>query len=410
MATGPRRLQAFALKIASRLPKPLRGTAEQLVRDLGMVAGEPVDPLVRRPGPPAPQPASTTANLLHARAVRVAEVVRETADAVTLVLEDGQPFDYLPGQFYTVLLDIDGQSVRRAYSASSVPLDPAQLRLTIKRIAGGLVSGFINERVHAGMTVQLLGPSGSFVIHPDSAASRELVMVAGGSGITPMMSIIRTALRVESDTQMTLVYGNRGKADIIFDAELDALAKAHPERLRIRHVLENPPASWAGGVGRLDEKTAAAELGKLGFGDAAEVFVCGPEPMMAAVRNVLLAAGVEAARIHEEKFSQPHQRAAKPTTDGASHRLTVRRRGTVLGALDVLPGKTLLETGLAAGLPMPYSCAMGGCATCMVHLVDGRVDMEEPNCLMEEERGRGFVLACVSRPLTDVAIEIPEPQ
>lgn len=420
-------------RFTARLPVGLRRKVQQLSQNLSALLSPPravpsrptttpgrswqdqnvdLDEPVPAPSPISPissVPASTSA-VLHTRQVRVAEVVRETADAVTLIFEDPSrvPFHFKPGQFFTLLVDIDGESVRRAYSASSVPRDSAKLALTIKRVAGGLCSNFVNDRVRAGTLIELLGPSGNFAVDIDAGAERELVLVAGGSGITPMMSIARTVLAEEPHSRVTLLYGNRGEADIIFAKALASLAEAHPERLRIRHVLQTPPAGWAGGTGLLDEATTRSELAALAPSASAHYYVCGPEPMMAAARTVLVGLGVPAERLHEERFSQPHRRPQRVEGEaGAAQPLVVEQKGRHIGAISIPAGKTLLETGLGAGLPMPFSCAMGGCGECMVKLVDGQVEMEEPNCLLPEERAKGFILACVSRPLSPCKVELP---
>jgi len=428
MATSP-----FATpweRFTARLPIRLRRKVEQLSRDLSVLLSPKARPkapsMTQVPNwqeqyqdldePLAVVPvahvsdAPTTSSVLHTRVVHVVEVVRETPDAVTLVFEDPTktPFHFKPGQFFTLLLDIDGENVRRAYSASSVPEDTHRLALTIKRVAGGLCSNFVNDRVRAGDVIELLGPSGNFAVDIDPTASRELVLLAGGSGITPMMSIARTVLADEPESRVTLLYGNRGEADIIFYQALSSLQKQHPGRLRVRHVLQTPPLDWAGGSGLLDETVCGDELTALAPSDDAHFYVCGPEPMMAAARNVLIARGIPPERLHEERFSQPHRRTQRDDAPlGVEQQMVVERKGTHIGAITIPAGKTLLETGLAAGLPMPFSCAMGGCGECMVKLVDGQVEIEEPNCLLPEERAKGFILACVSRPLTPTKVELP---
>nr|WP_225937595.1 ferredoxin--NADP reductase [Myxococcus sp. RHSTA-1-4] len=380
------------------------------------VLGRHPPPLVARrsrPGPlssvaPAPVPG------LHSRTLRVERVVRETTDAVTLVLGDpsGAPITFQPGQFFTVLVTVNGQSLRRAYSASCAPggEGPSRVALTVKRVPGGCVSNFLNDRAERGMRVEVLGPSGAFTPEPSSGAPRHLVLLAGGSGITPLMSIARTVLASEPATRVSLVYGNRREVDIIFREALATLARERPGRFVLRHVLSEPPPGWEGGVGLLEPRRVEEELAALPIHveEPATYFLCGPEPMMQGARAALLARGVPAERIREERFTRPHLRPSTPSApESAGHQpLTVHLRGAVR-ELTVPAGTTVLEAALSAGLPMPYSCAMGGCGACRVTLRSGEVRMEEPNCLTVDEHERGQVLACVARPVTPVTVEVP---
>jgi ferredoxin len=187
--------------------------------------------------------------------------------------------------------------------------------------------------------------------------------------------------------------------DVIFRAALEELAAAHGPRLRVRHVLQDPPSGWTGGVGLLDERVVASELGSIDGVDSDDTlfYVCGPEPMMRAARAALRARGVPDGRVFEERFTQPHLRARPAAAAASTQLLKIRANGAGVREVYVAPDQTILEAGLAAGVPMDYSCAMGGCAACKVRLCDGEVEMEEPNCLSAEERAGGYVLACVGR-------------
>ncbi len=335
-------------------------------------------------------------DMLASRTLRIGRVVRETKDAVTLHLVDpyGARVDFLPGQFLTLVVEIDGEPHRRAYSICSAMGEG--LAVTVKRIAGGRVSSHLNDHAREGNALRVLGPSGSFGLTPRADAARHVVLIGGGSGITPLMSIARSVLAGEPASRVTLLFGNRDLDDVIFRTALAELAT--DPRLVVRHVLESPPAGWMGGTGRLDASTCARELAALcnlrtGPNDA-EYFLCGPEPMMVSVREALAARGVE--RLHEERFSSPTQRTSKAIA--TTPQPIMIRFGKSERSIVVEPGQTLLEAGLAAGVAMPFSCAVGGCGRCKVKLVDGDVADEEPNCLTREERDRGQILACVSRP------------
>lgn len=384
---------------------------EQGRRDLAMVIqglrGEHPPPYVVRPKP-RPRPASVRPTL-GLRELSVVEVERQTPDAVTLHLVDptGAPIAFEAGQFLTLVLSLGEpgreREVRRAYSLSTDPADPSRVAVTAKRVAGGLVSNHLNDHARKGDVVRVLGPSGSFVVPP--SASDDLLLIAGGSGITPIVSIIRHELGA-TGRRLHLVFGNRGEADILFRRALDELAARYPTRLFVHHVLSDPPEGWRGEVGLLEPSVLERVLARLDLSLAsADAFLCGPAPMMEAAHVVLTARGVPASRIHEERFLSPHLRtAAVPRPSGPV--LTSIRAGGVLRDVTVAPGQSLLEAGLAAGVKMPYSCAMGGCGACRVRLERGHIEMEEPNCLTPEERASGFVLACVGRPTEPSAVEI----
>lgn len=324
---------------------------------------------------------------LQPRTATIVEVVRETADAVTLLLEDptDAPFRFRAGQYFTLGVTIGDADVRRAYSASSAP-DERRLALTIKRVAGGACSTHVHAHVRAGDRVELLGPSGDFCL---PAGAKELVMIAAGSGITPIMSILRAALAADPETRITLLYGNRTEADIIFAA---ALAALEGPRLVVRHFV---------GV-RLDEATLSRELPR---SEDAHFFVCGPEGMLAGAQRALAARRVPRARVHVERFAQPHRKG--PAKPGRALPMLIEHHGART-KVEVAAGKTLLEAGLAAGIPMPFSCGIGNCGECRIRVVKGEVEMDEPNTLTPDERAAGYVLACCARPRTKLEVVVEE--
>lgn len=363
------------------------------------------DRAVRRPAVP-PQP------LLLPSSLRVREVIRETADAISVVLAnpDGQPIHFRPGMFYTVVVNLDGREYRRAYSLSSAAHHGDQAVITVKRVSGGLVSNWLNDQLKAGDTLRVLGPSGNFTVTPDAAMARNLLLVAGGSGITPLMSITRTLLECEPLTRIHLFYGNRGLDDIIFRDALCMLEQEYDERLSVIHVLENPPEAWQGETGRLDRATFSRLLdGVLADNPLTEleVFTCGPEPVMQGVQDEVLARGLPAARFHQEKFTP----AAGPadTAQFSAQPVKVRYNGQTWSAT-AAPGQTLLEAGLSAGAPMQFSCTLGGCGRCRVRVTEGSVDMPEPNCLMPEEKEQRYALSCIARACSPVSFDIDPPQ
>lgn len=389
----------------ARLPRLVKDRWASTRRDLGMISlllqgkhPPPLIPITARPG---------TESAVQPRALRVEQVVRETPDALTLWLTDpsGAALRCLPGQFFTVLVAVAGKLERRAYSASHYVADGSRLALTCKRIAGGKVSSFLHEYAHPGMLLQVLGPSGQFGVTPQPGLARKLVLIGGGSGITPLWAIAQAVLAEEAASTVTLLYGNRSRADIIFADALGELGKAHPQRLVLRHVLSEPSPDFASGSGILDQSTITQELGALGcLGEDADYFVCGPQPMMEAARAVLLREGVAPSRIHEERFATPQ--LAQEELPSTTQTVELAHKGQTT-LVSVAPTETILEAGLRHGMMLPFSCTMGGCGACKAKLAEGSVAQPEPNCLTSQERQAGQVLLCVSHPRTRCRITVP---
>jgi ring-1,2-phenylacetyl-CoA epoxidase subunit PaaE len=401
--------------VPARLPRSWNAALEQLRRDVKLVArratGYGPPPLVPRPLTlvrlPTDQGQVASGARANARELRVARVVRETPSAVTLVLRDpqGRAFDFLPGQFFTLLVEIDGEVVPRNYSASSVP-GSAELHLTIKRKTDGRVSPLLC-RTTAGDRLRVLGPFGSFVVGASSVRTtpRRIVLLAGGAGITPLASIARTVLDREPDAEVALVYANRSDEEIIFASELDALATAHAGRLTVVHVS-----------GLLDRTATSRALDSLPIAahPEARFFVCGPDGMRDEVVAALAARKIAEEAIAIERFAigpRPHvatSSAAIAASVAPGARPIAIRVKDRTHRTTALPGATVLEAGLAAGAPMPFSCAVGGCGACKVKLVEGDVELDEPNCLTDAERAAGFVLACIGRPCGPCIVEVPD--
>ncbi|WNV87125.1 2Fe-2S iron-sulfur cluster-binding protein [Umezawaea sp. Da 62-37] len=332
------------------------------------------------------------------REVRIAEVRRETPSAVTLVLEDAGnpgPFDFRPGQFFTLVLDIDGRPVRRAYSASSAP-GASRLEVTVKQVDNGRFSTRVHS-LRAGDRLSVRGPSGSF--HADPAAAHDVVMIAAGSGVTPMMSMIRTLLPAPEAGRISLLCSNRDEEEVIFADDLLRLEQENPRRLSVTHVLTRQR-------GRLDAAGVRGWLTGLGASEDARYYLCGPEALVDVVQGVLTELGVPEDRVHHERYTSGADTTTATTTP---QEMVVLDGAHDVGTAVVEPGQTLLDAGLAAGLPMPYSCTVGSCGDCMVKLRTGEVAMNGPNCLTPRQKADGYVLACVGCPLSKVTLDIAEP-
>jgi ferredoxin-NADP reductase len=334
------------------------------------------------------------------RQLRIVEVIDETPTTRTFVLEPvggSSPLSYRAGQHLTLLVDVAGATQRRCYSFSSSPAAGQRPAITVKRMPEGTVSRHLHDRVRAGDTLVATDPTGHFTMATDPAAARTLVMVAGGVGITPLISLAETLLREEPRSQVILLCGNRSEAEIIFRERLAALESEFAPRLSVRHAVDTPPPGLNGLAGALD---GARLLEALGECSADAYYVCGPGPMMQSVCEALGRAGVGRERILTERFAYASA-ATTPIPDHAAE-VTFAASGRRVTAR---PGQTILQAGLEAGLDLPYSCTMGGCGACKVKKLSGKVVASEPNCLSDREREDGYVLACCSYADTNVTID-----
>jgi 3-ketosteroid 9alpha-monooxygenase subunit B len=326
--------------------------------------------------------------------LRVAEVVEETRDARSIVFEVpgrlASLFAYRAGQFLTIEVELQGERLRRCYSLASSPDCDAAPKVTVKRVRDGRVSNWINDRVRAGDVLPVMPPEGRFVLDGESSP---LLLFAGGSGITPVISIVKTAL-AKTGRRATLVYANRDQDSVIFAGELARLERESPRRLRVVHRFDDRH-------GFVDERTVGSFAAE--HRDAA-CYLCGPAPFMATVEAALGKCGFAPERIRIERFtaSPATAQAEAPADPGEGERpdfVDVVLSGT-RHRVPYVAGKTLLQAARDAGLDAPYSCEEGFCGCCASDLLEGRVAMAADDALSAEEKRRGMILACQSRPLT----------
>jgi len=339
--------------------------------------------------------------------LRVRRVIDETSDARSIVLEIPprleERFRYQPGQFLSFKIPHQGAVLTRSYSLASSPHCDAEHKFTVKRIEGGRVSNWINDQVRAGDTLMVTPPAGRFVL---GEGSREIVLFSGGSGITPVISIVKSALAT-SRRRLKLVYANRDERSIIFRAELEALAQRHPDRLEIVHSLDVRD-------GFLDGAGVEKHVGRA---LEAEFYLCGPGLFMATVESALLELGVPMERIHIERFSSPPDPGVTPldAPDAADARgETVPEKITIVldGVAHEIPyqaGERVLHAARRAGLDPPFSCEEGYCSCCMAKLARGEVKMHANDCLSPQLLEEGWVLTCQSRCVSkEIRIEYPD--
>ncbi|MDP9101728.1 MAG: 2Fe-2S iron-sulfur cluster-binding protein [Actinomycetota bacterium] len=330
----------------------------------------------------------------------VADVRRETDDCLSLAFavpaELAAEFAFLPGQYLTLRAVLDGTEVRRSYSLCSAPSD-GELRVAVKHVPGGVFSGHVASSVRVGDVLEVLAPDGRFTPLPEPRPHRHVLGIAAGSGITPVIGIVRHVLATEPTARVTLVYGNRGLASVIFREALADLKDRYLDRLRVLHVLSREGTALPVSSGRIDaDKVGLLCQTLLDPHDVDEVFVCGPQEMSVAVRAALLTAGVDAHRVHVELFGTPTAPPPPPPDPSATGAVAkVVLRG-ITATVEVEPGETLLDAGRRAGLELPWSCTAGVCATCRAR-VSGAVDMAVNHALEPWELEAGYRLTCQSR-------------
>jgi ring-1,2-phenylacetyl-CoA epoxidase subunit PaaE len=345
--------------------------------------------------------------------LKVKEVIRETPEAVSIHFE--QPTDgnisYKSGQFLTLIVEINGQKVRRAYSLCSSPFEPNPA-VGIKAIQGGLVSNHVNQHIKAGDVLEILEPMGNFLVEPNAANTRHIVLLGGGSGITPLFSIAKTILKYEPNSKVTLLYGNRNENSIIFRKGIEQLKADNFGRFNVIHVLSHPETdNWDGAFGMLTKDNVIKILSEndIKASENTEFYMCGPEQMMHESKLALESLGVPENKIYKESFTSAAATEAKGAAPSASGKtpITLIFNGSE-HAIEVAANETILEAGIDAGLDLPYSCQSGVCTACRGKKKSGTVSMDETEGLSKKEIEQGYVLVCVGHPTSDdVVIEIP---
>ncbi|MBL0328786.1 MAG: 2Fe-2S iron-sulfur cluster binding domain-containing protein [Bacteroidetes bacterium] len=343
--------------------------------------------------------------------LKVVDVVRETADAVSVAFEVPanlkQDYKYKQGQYLTLKFNIKGEELRRSYSICSSPVDENELRVAVKKVKDGRVSTFINDTIKVGDVVEVMLPMGNFFTEMNAANKKNYILFGGGSGITPMLSILKTVLKSEPNSRITLFYGNNDESSIIFKKQIEQLAVSNSDRLNVVHVLNTPPTGHPEKLKGMMTKEKNIELVKDYVDVAAdnEYFICGPGPMMENVVNALKELKINETTVHIEYFTAPvNADEIKPsgnTATGAS--------ATIIIDGDEHPvvleeNETILEAAIRIGLDAPYACQGGSCCTCRALLEDGKVEMAVNYALSASEVKQGFILTCQSRPTTDKVV------
>jgi len=341
----------------------------------------------------------------------VAKVKHETRDAIAVTFDVPpqlkETFKYRQGQHLTLRAMVDGEDVRRSYSICAAVQDD-QLRVAIKRVAGGLFSTWANQALKPGMTLDVMPPEGRFNLPLDPESRRHYLAFAAGSGITPILSIVKTTLLAEPHSRFTILYGNRASSSVIFRDELAELKDIYMERLNLVYVMSREQQDIELFNGRITQDKCRQLFQRwLRVEDVDYAFICGPEDMMHGVSNALQEAGMPKERIRIELFAAAAANAVRQPRShygadvGHLTEVTVIMDGNHASFTMDKDKESLLDAGLRAGIDMRYSCKGGVCSTCRCKVVEGTVDMDVNYALEDYEVARGFVLSCQSFPVTD---------
>jgi ring-1,2-phenylacetyl-CoA epoxidase subunit PaaE len=343
--------------------------------------------------------------------LKVADIRRETADTVSVLMNVPsslkEEYSYKQGQYITFIKEINGEEIRRAYSICEAP-SSGELRVAIKQIPEGRFSTFANTELQIGDELEVMKPMGNFIAEVDENADNRYVFFAAGSGITPIISNIKTILEVECDSHVVLIYGNKNAESTIFREQLEDLKNKYITRLEIYYVMSQDPDTPKALKGRIDVDKCTSFEAISPLTGAYKYFLCGPEEMVTSVSEWLKTSGTLDENIHFELFStgKKAQKSEEKKTELAQGKAQVDvivDGVTVQFTLDK-DGKNIMDAALDAGADVPFACKGGVCCTCRAKVLEGEVNMTTNYALQPEEVEQGFVLSCQTHPVSDKVV------
>ena len=343
--------------------------------------------------------------------LKVKDVRRETADAVSVAFEVPlaiqHEYQFKQGQYITIKLNVNGEEIRRSYSICTSPYSEKELRVAVKEVQDGRASTLINRSWKAGDTVEVMTPMGNFSSVLSGNNKKNYVLFAGGSGVTPMMSILKSVLYIEKQSNITLVYANRDEDSVIFKTELEKLAADYSDKLKVLNVYDNPKTQVSDlQKGLLTVDRVKAILENYGGVNADEYFICGPGPMMENIKQALEGLKIASEKIHIEYFSAVVDAVNKaagnePTGADVNSEITVIQYGIETQMTLNTGGLTILDAAIEAGVDAPFSCKGAVCCTCRAKVIEGKAKMDNNFALTDAEVEDGFILTCQAHPLTE---------
>lgn len=350
---------------------------------------------------------------VHFHPLTITNIYKETDDCVIIGFDIPAPlketFAYTQGQNITLRKMIDGEEVRRSYSICSAPFEK-RLCIAVKKVNNGKFSAYANAYLQTGDTIDVLPPTGRFYTPLNKASKKNYLAFAAGSGITPIISIIKTTLVTEPASSFTLVYGNRSRRSIIFFETLAGLKNKYPERFNLINILSREKMEAAINAGKINA-AKLTELKKLvEYKTMDEIFICGPQEMLLSVTEFLSSVGVGEKQIHFELFNTPDSRQPPnlqlPITEntGAKSKVTIQLDGRSFDFELACNSESILDAALKLGADLPYACKGGVCCTCRARLTEGQVKMDVNYSLESDELAKGFILTCQSHPLTEKVV------
>ena len=348
---------------------------------------------------------------IHFHSIAVKDIKKETADCVTVEFdipdELKESFSFKQGQSLTMRATINNEEVRRTYSICSSPTDKTW-KVAVKKVEGGLFSSFANDQLVKGDKIELMPPVGKFYTDLDPATKKKYLAFAAGSGITPVISIIKTTLLIEPHSVFTLVYGNRSRSSIIFFEELEGLKNKYVDRFNFINILSRERTDSPIHSGRIDDQKLNELARLLDYDSFDEVFICGPEKMIFAVKQFMEQIGIDKRKIHFELFTSPGQPASSyktPVTEiqtGPKSTVVIKMDGRFMEfELPFSSENSILDAALQQGADLPFACKGGVCCTCKAKLLEGQVNMDVHWGLEDEEVEQGYILTCQSHPKSE---------
>jgi ring-1,2-phenylacetyl-CoA epoxidase subunit PaaE len=352
--------------------------------------------------------------MIHFHPIRVKKVEKETDDCVSIEFdvpaELNETFQFKQGQNLTVRKVLNNEECRRNYSICTSPFD-GRLKVAVKKVEGGLFSTWANESLKAGDVLDVMPPTGKFYTELNPQQKKHYVAIAAGSGITPILSIIKTTLQTQPQSTFTLVYGNRTKASILFKEELEALKDKFIERFRVYHILSREKTDVPLNSGRIDTDKLAQLFDKvIDLRRSDEFFLCGPEELIFCIKGFLAGKDVPAEKIHFELFTVPGQKRETSNhkqemeETGPKAQVSIKIDGIFFDFDLAFESESILDAALKQGADLPYACKGGVCTTCKAKLLDGKVHMDVNWGLEPDEVEKGFVLTCQAHPQTETVV------
>lgn len=350
---------------------------------------------------------------VHFHPLKIKNIKKETADCVSISFDIPETlvplFEFKEGQNITLKSKIGGEEIRRSYSVCTAPYEK-ELRVAVKKVTGGLFSAFANDELKPGDTLDVLPPTGKFNARLHAEKNGNYLAIAAGSGITPVLSIIKHTLNSQPGSRFTLIYGNRDRNSIIFFEELEGLKNKYMERFNFINILSREKTDTDIFYGRINEQKLADLAKIVPYENFNDIYLCGPEEMIFTSSTYFQQAGIKAENIHFELFTTPGQKKSGTVVSesaentGPSSSVTIKLDGRSIDFKLGYNSNSLLDAALQQGADLPYACKGGVCATCRAKLVEGEVNMDVNYALEKEELENGFILTCQSHPRSEKVV------